>query len=92
VSQATHQATHQLTVKLSDEEFARVQAVRERLQPLLADSDSSYQVTNHDVFLQALTRLERRLDKLDKKAKKGKKGKKAHAGRSAGRSTASERD
>jgi hypothetical protein len=63
-----------LNVKLSDEEFARVQAVRERLQPYLADSDPSYQVTNHDVFLQALIRLERRLDKLDKRAKKGKKG------------------
>jgi hypothetical protein len=62
-----------LSVKLSDEEYARVQVVRERLQPHLAGSDSSYQVTNHDVFLQALTRLERRLDKLDKKAKKGKK-------------------
>jgi hypothetical protein len=41
------------------------------------------------VFLQALLRLERRLDKLEKKAKKGKK---AHLGRSAGRSTATERD
>jgi hypothetical protein len=62
-----------LTVKLSDEEFARVQAVRERLQPLLADSDSGYQVTNRDVFLQAHIPLERRLDKLEKKATKGKK-------------------
>jgi hypothetical protein len=73
VSQEPHQATHQLTVKLSDEEFARVQSVRERLQPHLAGSDPSYQVTNHDLFLQALIRLERRLDKLEKKAKKGKK-------------------
>jgi hypothetical protein len=81
------QATHQLSVKLSDEEFARFQAVRERLQPLLAESDPSYQVTNHDVFLQALSRLERRLDKLEKKAKKGKK---AHARQSATRSTASD--
>jgi len=89
VSQPTHQATHQLTVKLSDEEFARVQAVRQRLQPLLADSDPSYQVTNRDVFLQALIRLERRLDKLEKKAKKGKK---AHASRSAGHNTASKGD
>jgi hypothetical protein len=81
------QATHQLSVKLSDEEFARFQAVRERLQPLLAESDPSYQVTNHDVFLQALSRLERRLDKLEKKAKKGKK---AHARQSATRGTASD--
>jgi hypothetical protein len=81
------QATHQLSVKLSDEEFARFQAVRERLQPLLAESDPSYQVTNHDVFLQALSRLERRLDKLEKKAKKGKK---AHVRQSATRSTASD--
>jgi hypothetical protein len=88
MSHAAHQATHQLNVKLSNEEFARVQAVRERLQPLLADSDPSYQVTNHDVFVQALIRLERRLDKLDKKAKKGKK---ARAGRSAGRSATSDR-
>ena len=73
MSQAPHQATHQLNIKLTDEEYDRVQAVRERLQPLLADSDPSYQVTNHDVFLQALIRLERRLDKLDKKANKGKK-------------------
>ena len=73
MSPTPHQATHQVTVKLSDEEYARVQAVRERLQPFLADSDSSYQVTNHDVFLQALSRLERRLDKLEKKAKKGRK-------------------
>jgi len=88
VSQVPQQATHQLTVKLSDEEFARVQAVRERLQPLLAESDPSYQVTNHDVFLQALSRLERRLNKLEKKAKKGKK---AHARQSAAHSTASDR-
>ena len=87
MSQVPQQATHQLSVKLSDEEFARFQAVRERLQPLLAESDSSYQVTNHDVFLQALIRLERRLDKLEKKAKKGKK---AHTNESAERSTASE--
>ena len=73
VSQAPHQVTHQMNLKLSNEEYARVQAVRERLQPLLADSDSSYLVTNRDLFLQALTRLERRLDKLEKKAKKGKK-------------------
>jgi hypothetical protein len=73
VSQAPHQATHQLSIRLTDEEYDRVQAVRERLQPLLADSDPTYQVTNHDVFLQALIRLERRLDKLEKKAKKGKK-------------------
>jgi hypothetical protein len=73
VSQAPHQATHQLNIKLSDEEYARVQVVRERLQPHLADSDPSYQVTNHDVFLQALIRLERRLDKLEKKEKKGRK-------------------
>jgi hypothetical protein len=89
VSKASHQAAHQLNVKLTDEEFARVQVVRERLQPLLADSDPSYQVTNHDVFVQALTRLERRLDKLDKKAKKGKK---AQAKGSAGHGTASDRD
>jgi hypothetical protein len=89
VSQASHQAAHQLNVKLTDEEFARVQVVRERLQPHMASSDSSYQVTNHDVFMEALTRLERRLDKLDKKAKKGKK---AQAKGSAGHSTASERD
>ena len=88
MSQAPHQATHQLSVKLTDEEFARVQAVRERLQPHLADSDSSYLVTNHDVFMGALARLERRLDKLDKKAKKGKK---AHAKRDAGHSTTSDR-
>ena len=88
MSQAPQQATHQLSVKLSDEEFARVQAVRERLQPFLADSDPGYQVTNHDVFLQALVRLERRLDKLEKKAKKGKK---AHARQSAAHSTASDR-
>jgi hypothetical protein len=88
VSQVPQQATHQLSVKLSDEEFARVQAVRERLQPLLAESDPSYQVTNHDVFLQALSRLERRLDKLEKKAKKGKN---AHARQSAAHSTASDR-
>jgi hypothetical protein len=86
VSQTPHRATHQLSVKLSDEEFTRVQAVRERLQPLLADSDSSYVVTNHDVFMQALIRLERRLDKLEKKAKKGKK---AHASQSAARSATS---
>jgi hypothetical protein len=92
VSQAPHQATHQLTVKLSDEEFGRVRVVRERLQPLLADSDSSYQVTNHDVFMEALIRLERRLDKLEKKAKKGKKGKRAHDSQSAGHSTASDGD
>ena len=89
MSQAPQQATHQLSIKLSDEEFARVQVVRERLQPLLAESDPSYQVTNHDVFLQALTRLERRLDKLEKKAKKGKK---AHARQSEGRSTASDQN
>lgn len=88
MSQATDPATHQLTVKLSDEEYARVQAVRERLQPHLVGSDPSYQVTNHDVFLQALIRLERRLDKLEKKAKKGKK---AHASRNGGRSAASDR-
>jgi hypothetical protein len=73
VSHPTQQTMHQLNIKLSDEEYTRVQAVRERLQPHLAGSDSGYQVTNHDVFLQALTRLERRLDKLEKKAKKGKK-------------------
>jgi hypothetical protein len=78
-----------LSVKLSDEEYARVQVVRERLQAHLTDSDSSYQVTNHDVFMEALTRLERRLGKLEKKAKKGKK---AHASRSAGRSPASDGD
>jgi hypothetical protein len=89
VSQASHQVTHQLSIKLSDEEYARVQVVRERLQPLLAESDSSYQVTNHDVFLQALIRLERRLDKLDKKAKKSKK---AHASRNVESSAASDRN
>ena len=83
------QTTHHLAIKLSDEEFARVQAVRERLQPLLADPDSSYQVTNHDVFMEALIRLERRLDKLEKKAKKGKR---AHDSQSAGHSTASDGD
>jgi hypothetical protein len=88
MSHAAHQATHQLNVKLSDEEYARVQAVRERLQPFLADSDPSYQVTNHDVFVRALIRLERRLDKLEKKAKKGKK---AHASESVGRSATSDR-
>jgi hypothetical protein len=40
------------------------------------------------VFLQALIRLERRLDKVEKKAKKGKK---AHARQSAAPSTASDR-
>jgi hypothetical protein len=89
MSQAPRQATHQLCVKLTDEEYARVQAVRERLQPHLAGSDPSYQVTNHDVFMGALARLERRLDKLDKKAKKGKK---AHAKHGADRSTVSDRD
>lgn len=83
------QATHYLTVKLTDEEFTHVQLVRERLQLHLAGSDSSYQITNHDVFMEALTRLERRLDKLEKKAKKGTK---AHAKRSAVRSTTSDRD
>jgi hypothetical protein len=77
-----------VTVELSDEEYARIQAVRERLQPVLADSDPSYQVTNHDMLLQALLRLERRREKLEKKAKKGKK---AGASRSAGRSAASAR-
>jgi hypothetical protein len=61
-----------LTVKLSDEEYACVQAVRERLRPHPADSDLGYQVTNPNMFLQALIRLERRLDNLEKKAKKGK--------------------
>ncbi len=89
VSQAPHQATHQLSIKLSEEEYDRVQAVRERLQPLLAESDSSYQVTNHDLFMQALIRLERRLDKLEKKAKKRKK---APASGTAGRSTSSDRN
>ena len=88
MSQAPQQATHQLTVKLSDEEYARVQAVRERLQPLMADSDSSYLVTNHDLFMQALIRLERRLNKLEKKAKKGKR---AHARQSGASSTAPDR-
>jgi hypothetical protein len=88
MSQAPHQATHQPCVKLTDEEYARVQAVRERLQPHLAGSDASYQVTNHDVFMEALARRERRLDKLDKKAKKGKK---AHAKRDAGHSRTSDR-
>jgi hypothetical protein len=78
-----------LSIKVTDDEYARVQAVRERLQPLLADSDPSYQVTNHDVFLQALIRLERRLDKLEKKAKMGKK---AHAGRISGRNAAAEQE
>lgn len=87
MSQAPHQATHQLNIKLSDEEYARVQVVMERLQPHLAGSDSTYQVTNHDVFMEALSRLERRLDKLDKKAKKGKK---AHAKQDANRNTASD--
>jgi hypothetical protein len=89
MSQAPHQATHQLCVKLADEEYARVQVVRERLKPHLADSGANYLVTNHDVFMEALTRLERRLDKLDKKAKKGKK---AHAKHGADRSTVSDRD
>jgi hypothetical protein len=81
--------THQLSIKLSEEEYVRVQAARERLQPLLAESDSSYLVTNHDLFMQALIRLERRLDKLEKKAKKGKK---AHARQSADRSIASDQN
>jgi hypothetical protein len=89
VSQLPQQVTHQLSIKLSEEEYARVQAVRERLQPLLAESDSSYLVTNHDLFMQALIRLERRLDKLEKKAKKGKK---AHARQSADRSIASDQN
>jgi hypothetical protein len=89
VSQLPHQATHQLSIKLSEEEYARVQLARERLQPLLADSDSSYLVTNHDLFVEALTRLERRLDKLEKKAKRGKK---SHAGRNVGRGPALDRD
>jgi hypothetical protein len=80
---------HQVSVKLTDEEYARVQVVRERLQPLLAGSDSAYLVTNHDVFMEALARLERRLDKLDKKARKGKK---AHAKHEADRSAVSDQD
>jgi hypothetical protein len=44
---------------------------------------------NHDVFLQAISRLERRLNKLEEKAKKGKM---AHTSRSVGRSTSSDRD
>ena len=87
MSQAPHQATHQVPVKLTDEEYARVQAVRERLRPHLAGPDASYLVTNHDVFMGALARLQRRLDKLDKKAKKGKK---VHAKHGADRSTASD--
>ncbi len=79
MAQPSHQPTHQLNVKLSDEEYSRVRVVRERLQPHLAPSDSSYIVTNHDLFMEALTRLERRLNKLDKKAKKAEKGKKTHA-------------